>query len=212
MAAQLELGGKFVRLVPLRLEHATALLGAASEDRAAYRYTPIPRDEDEMAVYVESALSEAQAGRQVPFVIVRPTDDRNVLGSIRFTDVAFWVWPRDSRHQRRGVPDAVEIGWLWLRASAQGSVVNTESNFLMLSHAFEVWCVHRVRYRTDVRNMRSRAAIESLGGRLDGVLRADRPGEDDTLRDSAIYSIMASEWPDLRPRIEAAIERKASPS
>jgi len=210
MAAQLELGGRFVRLIPLRREHAAALLDAANEDRASYGYTPVPSDEDEMAAYVEKALSEADAGRQMPFTIVRPTDDRDVLGSVRFMDVAFWAWPRGSRHQRSGIPDAVEIGWLWLRASVQGTVVNTEANFLMLSHAFEDWRVHRVRYRTDVRNARSRAAIESLGGRLDGVLRGDRPGEDDTIRDSAFYSIMAPEWPELRPRIEAAIERKAS--
>jgi RimJ/RimL family protein N-acetyltransferase len=183
MAAQLELCGRFARLIPLRREHAAALLGAANEDRSSYGYTPVPIDEDDMAAYVETALAEADASRQMPFTIVRPTDDRDVIGSVRFMDVSFWGWPRGSRHQRNGIPDAVEIGWLWLRASAQGTAVNTESNFLMLSHAFEDWRVHRVRYRT---------------------------GEDDTIRNSAFYSIMAPEWPELRPRIEAAIERKAA--
>ncbi len=163
-----------------------------------------------MEEYVEKALVEADAGRQMPFTIVGPTDDGDVLGSVRFMDVACWAWPHGSRNQRHGVPDAVEIGWLWLRVSAQGTAVNTESNFLLLSHAFEEWRVHRVRYRTDVRNARSRAAIEGLGGRLDGVLRGDRPGEDDTIRNSAFYSIMAPEWPELRSRFDAAIERKAA--
>jgi N-acetyltransferase len=210
MELQLELCGRFARLVPLRREHAAALLEAANEDRSSYGYTPVPSDAEEMAAYVEKALAEADAGRQAPFTIVRPTDDREVLGSVRFMDVAFWAWPRGSRHQRYDVPDAVEIGWLWLRASAQGTAVNTESNFLLLSHAFDDWRVHRVRYRTDVRNARSRAAIESFGGRLDGVLRGDRPGEDDTIRNSAFYSIMASEWPEFRSQIDAAIERKAA--
>lgn len=210
MAAQLELRGRFVRLIPLRREHAAALLDAATEDRSSYGYTPVPCDEEDMAAYVDRALAEADAGRQVPFTITLPTDDQHVVGSIRFMDVAFWEWPRGSRHQRDALPDGVEIGWLWLRASVQGTAINTEANYLLLRHAFEQWRVHRVRYRTDVRNRRSRVVIERLGGRLDGVLRGDRPGEDDTIRDSAFYSIMAPEWPEIRPQIEAAIQRKAA--
>ena len=80
--------------------------------------------------------------------------------------------------QRRDLPDAVEIGATWLAASARRTAVNTEAKLLLLRHAFEVWDVHRVRFKTDVRNARSRASIERLGAVFEGVLRADRPGAD----------------------------------
>jgi RimJ/RimL family protein N-acetyltransferase len=94
-----------------------------------------------------------------------------------------------------------DIGFTWLSASAQRTPVNTEAKLLMMTHAFEVWKVHRVALQTDARNTRSRAAIERIGGRLDGIMRADRPGSDDTVRTSARFSIVASEWPEVRARL-----------
>jgi RimJ/RimL family protein N-acetyltransferase len=104
-------------------------------------------------------------------------------------------------HQRHGIPDVLDIGFTWLAGSAQRSAVNTEAKLLMMAHAFEVWEVHRVALQTDVRNTRSRSAIERIGGRLDGIMRADRPGSDDTVRTSARYSIVASEWPVVKARL-----------
>ena len=79
----------------------------------------------------------------------------------------------------------------------------------MLTHAFEVWRVHRVGLQTDVRNERSWAAIERIGGQLDGIMRADRPGSDDTVRTSARFSIVAAEWPAVKARLSAALDRRA---
>jgi RimJ/RimL family protein N-acetyltransferase len=103
------------------------------------------------------------------------------------------------------VPDVVDIGFTFLAASAQRSPVNTEAKLLMMTHAFEVWQVHRVALQTDVRNKRSWAAIERIGGRLDGIMRADRPGADDTVRTSARFSIVAEEWPAVKTRLAARL-------
>jgi N-acetyltransferase len=121
--------------------------------------------------------------------------------------VEVWRWAPDSPYQRQGVPDAADIGYTWLAASAQRSPVNTEAKLLMMGHAFETWRVHRVGLQTDARNTRSRAAIERIGGRLDGILRADRPGTDDTVRDSARFSILAAEWPEVKDRLTARLGR-----
>jgi RimJ/RimL family protein N-acetyltransferase len=92
----------------------------------------------------------------------------------------------------------VEIGSTWLTEEAQRTAVNTHAKLLMLTHAFEGWEVRRVMLKTDARNMRSRTAIERLGARFDGVLRAHMPAFDGAVRDTAFYSILAAEWPDVR--------------
>jgi RimJ/RimL family protein N-acetyltransferase len=101
---------------------------------------------------------------------------------------------------------AVEVGFTWLAGSAQGTGINTEAKLLLFAHAFEVWQVARVDLKTDARNARSRAAIEAVGATFEGVLRSWSrswaPGEDGRLRDSAIFSIIASEWPQCRARLE----------
>jgi len=110
----------------------------------------------------------------------------------------------------------VDIGFTWLSGPAQRTPVNTEAKLLMMTHAFETWKVHRVALQTDVRNTRSRAAIERIGGRLDGIMRADRPGADDTVRTSARFSIVVSEWPKVKARLTARLAagttRPLSPS
>jgi RimJ/RimL family protein N-acetyltransferase len=103
------------------------------------------------------------------------------------------------------VPDVVDIGFTFVAASAQRSPVNTEAKLLMMTYAFEVWEVHRVALQTDVRNKRSWAAIERIGGQLDGIMRADRPGADDTVRTSARFSIVAEEWPAVKARLAARL-------
>ncbi|HXB38378.1 MAG TPA: GNAT family protein, partial [Acidimicrobiales bacterium] len=110
-----------------------------------------------------------------------------------------------ARLQRTGVPDVVDIGFTFLAASAQRTPVNTEAKLLMMTHAFEVWEVHRVALQTDVRNKRSWAAIKRIGGQLDGIMRADRPGADDTVRTSARFSIVVEEWPAVKTRLEARL-------
>jgi RimJ/RimL family protein N-acetyltransferase len=95
----------------------------------------------------------------------------------------------------------VEIGYTWLAASAQRTRCNTEAKFLLLQHAFETWEVHRVTIRTDERNQRSRAAIARLGAHFEGIRRAEKPGADGSVRDSAMFSIIAAEWPAIRARL-----------
>ncbi|HVM65694.1 MAG TPA: GNAT family protein [Acidimicrobiales bacterium] len=204
----LTLTGRHVRLEPLEMEHVAALVRAAGESRATYGYSVVPEGEDAMRAYVEAALAARAAGEHVPFATVRATDG-TVIGSTRFSDVAPWVWPAGSAQQREGRPDVAEIGHTWLAASAQRTGVNTEAKWLMLRHAFEVWEVHLVRLRSDRRNLRSRAAIERLGARFEGVRRADRPGVDGTVRDSAFYSITRDEWPAVRDRLKALLGRGA---
>jgi N-acetyltransferase len=196
----LTLAGVHVRLEPLMADHVDALLSAAMENREAFRFGGPPASRDRMIAWVELALSEQAAGRQLPFV-TRSLEQERIVGATRFHELEPWEWPDGDPHQRRGHPDVCEIGSTWLAGSAQRTGCNTEAKLLMLAHAFEVWEVHRVAFRTDRRNDRSRRAIERLGAQLEGIRRADRPGFDGTIRDSAFYSIIASEWPDVKANL-----------
>jgi RimJ/RimL family protein N-acetyltransferase len=210
------LEGTFVRLEPLSEAHIEPLVAAAADDRTNYQWTFTPEGHEQMTAYVADALDKVAAGAHVAFATVRKGAgvggaDR-IVGATRFYEIAFWQWPPGARHQRQGIPDVVDIGYTWLAGSAQRSVVNTEAKLLMMGHAFEVWQVHRVALHTDVRNARSRAAIERIGGQLDGIMRADRPGADDTVRTSARYSILAGEWPAVKDRLTARLQGEPRPS
>ena len=136
----------------------------------------------------------------MPFAIAR-TDDGVVIGSTRFWNLEHWAWPVGHPSHGRALPDAGEIGYTWFAKSAIRTGANTEVKFLMLTHAFEVWQVLRMCFHTDARNQRSRAALERIGGRLEGILRAHRMAADSIPRDSVRYSILASEWPDVKQRL-----------
>jgi N-acetyltransferase len=197
------LEGRFVRLEPLELAHLDALLDTATSDPSTFTYTPVPWDRPSMAEYVDKALAKRAAGVHYPFVTVRQSDDR-VVGSTRFYDIERWDWEwlyPGSEHQGRSDPDVVSIGYTWLHPSAQRTSINTEAKLLMMTHAFEQWKVRALRLQTDARNARSRAAIERIGCVLDGVIRADRPAADGTIRDTALYSMVADEWPSHRRRL-----------
>jgi RimJ/RimL family protein N-acetyltransferase len=201
------LEGTFVRLEPLAQSHIPALVAAAAEDRSTYQWTYTPDGLAQMTEYVSDALAKVASGAHVAFATVllgRDGADR-VVGATRFCEISFWQWPPGASHQRHGVPDVVDIGFTWLAGSVQRSPVNTEAKLLMMRHAFETWRVHRVALQTDVRNARSRAAIERIGGQLDGIMRADRPGSDDTVRTSARFSIVDSEWPGVKARLSARL-------
>jgi RimJ/RimL family protein N-acetyltransferase len=130
------------------------------------------------------------------------------VGSTRFGNIESWPWPPGNPNQRGDDrPDAVEIGWTWLAAAAQRTAVNTEAKLLMLTHAFEEWRVHRVSLMTDSRNERSRNAILRLGARFDGVLRGQRPATDGGIRDTAAFSILESEWPMIRRRLQSRLDQ-----
>jgi RimJ/RimL family protein N-acetyltransferase len=118
-----------------------------------------------------------------------------------------WSWPQGHLRHGRTVPDVCEIGYTRLTDSAIRTVANTEAKLLMLTHAFETWQVLRVCFHTDARNNSSRAALERIGGQLEGILRAHRMAADHTARDSVRYSIVAAEWPDVERRLGRLLDQ-----
>lgn len=198
------LQGRFVHLLPMQIEHVDGLLEAADRDRSTFEHTPVPKDRDAMVGYVETAIEKRLAGEQVAFATFSVAMQR-IVGSTRFYDLTPWDWsarsPGSESRQRHDRPDLASIGYTWLEPRAQRTPINTEAKLLMMGYAFETWKVWGVRLKTDARNFRSRAAIERLGLQLDGVLRADMPAADGTIRDSAVFSMLAPEWPAHRKRL-----------
>lgn len=201
----LVLEGPHVRLEPLTLAHAPALAAAAYGPRDTYGFTVVPGGPDEARRYIDSALADQAAGRALPFATVARASGE-VVGSTRFGNIEFWPWPAGNVLQRGPErPDVVEIGWTWLAAAAQRTPINTEAKLLMLTHAFETWRVHAVKLNTDARNARSRTAIERIGARFDGVLRAHRPASDGGIRDTAAFSLLEAEWPAAKSHLLARL-------
>lgn len=200
------LQGKNVRLEPLDRHHILGLAAASAGDAELYKWSPVPRGEVEVGKYVDTALAWKAAGDAVPFAIVR-ANDHTVLGSTRFFNIERWQWPNGHSLHGRSTPDACEIGYTWLGRAAIRTAANTESKLLMLTHAFEAWQVHRVCFHTDVRNARSRAALERIGGKFEGILRAHRMAADYIPRDSVRFSIVAAEWPAVKERLVRLLDR-----
>jgi RimJ/RimL family protein N-acetyltransferase len=187
------LTGTRVRLEPLAYRHLPGLVAAAAGGGELYRWTTVPRDEAQARGYIETALAARDRGAAVPFAVVALTDEK-VIGSTRFWDPGYWPWPdRDPALPR--TPDTCEIGHTWLGPDAIRTGANTQMKRLMLTHAFETWRVQSVCLHTDARNERSRAAMERIGARFEGILRAHRLAADLTPRDSARYAITAAGWP-----------------
>jgi N-acetyltransferase len=198
------LEGSLVRLEPLTTRHAADLAKVVDDDRSSYRYTLVPRA-DEVEEYLEAQLARAAEGL-VPFAQVRRRDE-SAVGC-----TAFWnprTWPG------RSALRAVEIGWTWLAGSAQGTGINTEAKLLLFTYAFETLGVARVDLKTDARNERSRRAIAGLGAHFEGVLRSwstsRAPGEAGKLRDSAMFSVIAEEWPDVKSALAARVAARQPP-
>jgi N-acetyltransferase len=194
------LSGKHVRLEPLDIRHIDQLVAASAADPALYQWSLVPQGRDEVTRYVETAMTWRDAEIAVPFAIIR-LEDGVAVGSTRFWNMEQWRWPEGHARHGQGLVDTCEIGYTWLTRSAIRTAVNTEAKTLMLTHAFETWEALRVWFCTDARNLRSRAALERIGGKLDGILRSHRMATDYIPRDSACYSIVAAEWPDLKRRL-----------
>jgi RimJ/RimL family protein N-acetyltransferase len=192
--------GARVRLEPLRGDHVDALFAAAAESRDTYNFTTVPATFDAMAEHVDDLLADQASGEAVAFVQTRVIDDRAV-GMTRFLSLR--------RRSGDTLPFAVEIGGTWLAASAQRSGINREAKLLLLSYAFDEWRVGRVDFKTDARNERSRRALVGIGATFEGVLRNWQPshaaGEEGLLRDSAMFSITAAEWPAVRAALVAGL-------
>ncbi len=180
------LAGWGVRLEPLAHEHITALQDAVEDgDVGALNYVNVP-GRDGMADWVEKALSMRVARRELPFAIVA---NGRVVGSTRFYDIDLSV-------------PTFAIGYTFHAASVWRTHVNTANKRLMLGHAFDTLGAESVFFHTSHQNLRSQAAIERLGAHRDGTLRGHKRHKDGSLRDTVTYSIIASEWPEIRARLD----------
>ena len=187
-----------IRLEPMTEEHVPGLQKAA-RDGALWElwFTAVPAP-DETEAYVTTALRGLRDGHMLPWV-VRDLQSGEVIGSTRYHDIVAAI-------------DRVEIGYTWYAESRQRSHVNTTCKLMLLTHAFDTLGCKVVGLRTDNFNFASQRAIEALGAKKDGVLRHHQARRDGTVRDSVIYSILASEWPDVKRHLELRLARHASAS
>jgi N-acetyltransferase len=189
----LTLEGRYIRLEPLRADHH-ARLCAVGLDEDLWRWTTtLIRTPEEMRAYIETALEEQAAGVSLPFATVEKVSGR-VVGSTRYGNI-----DRLNRH--------VEIGWTWVGRDWQRTFVNTEAKYLMLRHAFETWGCLRVEFKTDSLNERSRNAIRRIGAKEEGTFRNHMIVHDGRLRHTVYYSIIDSEWPEVKAALEAKLSR-----
>ena len=201
--------GRHIRLEPLDLRHVDGIVAASAADPSLYQWSPVPEGKAEVTRYVHTALAWRDAGTAVPFAIVRK-EDGILIGSTRFWNIERWCWPPGHVRYARPTPDACEIGYTWFTRSAIRTAANTEAKLLMLTHAFETWQVLRVCFHTDARNQRSRAALERIGGKFEGILRAHRMAADFVPRDSVRYSIVSAEWPEAKQKLADRLQREAA--
>jgi RimJ/RimL family protein N-acetyltransferase len=197
----LVLTGRTVRLEPIGLHHLDGLLAAANADPSLYKWTVVGQTQQAMQAYVETAMAAREAGTSQAFATIR-LEDGAIVGSTRYFDMECWSWP--AGHARHGnlYPDVCEIGYTWLTRSAIRTPANTEAKLMMLTHAFEARGMLRVCLHTDARNDQSRRAMERIGCKFEGILRSHRMASDFIARDSARYSIVAAEWPEVKRRLE----------
>jgi RimJ/RimL family protein N-acetyltransferase len=187
------LEGHGVRLEPLAREHEAALAAAAADGSLwELWFTSVPAP-GETRAYIEQALAGQAEGHMLPWA-VRELAGGRIVGSTRYHDII-------------AAADRVEIGWTWYAASWQRSHVNTACKLLLFGHAFETLGCKVVGLRTDHFNFRSQRAIEALGAKKDGVIRHHWPRRDGTVRDTVMYSVLASEWPDVKRHLELRLRR-----
>ena len=188
--APVRLDGAHVRLEALHADHAAALQQAVG-DLWQLWYTTIPTPEG-MGAEISRRLELHAKGSMLPFSVFDAAGE--MVGMTTFMNI-------DLTHRR------VEIGSTWYATSAQRTALNTEAKLLLLGHAFETLDCIAVEFRTHRLNSASRRAIERLGAQLDGVLRAHSRGPDGTLRDTAVYSITAAEWPTVKSHLQWQLEK-----
>jgi RimJ/RimL family protein N-acetyltransferase len=187
------LEGHRVRLEPLAPEHADGLRKAAEDGRLwELWFTAVPAP-DQVDAYVETALAGEKAGHMQPWA-VRDLETGALVGSTRYHDIVAAI-------------DRVEIGYTWYAKRCQRTHVNTACKLLLFTHAFEDLGCRVVGLRTDNFNFASQRAIERLGAKKDGVLRHHQARRDGTVRDSVLYSVLASEWPDVRRHLLLRLAR-----
>ncbi|HVN15243.1 MAG TPA: GNAT family protein [Anaerolineales bacterium] len=188
------LTGKHVRLEPMTEAHVHALaeIGVGQSFWNFMLYGDM-NSEGDMRAWVKDILGRASKGTDIPFVVIHLVSGR-VAGATRYLNIA----PHDY---------GLEIGGTWYGSEFQRTVVNTECKYLLLKHAFETLSAIRVQLKTDSRNERSQKAIERIGAQREGVLRNHMILPDGYRRHSVFYSIIDSEWPDVKKRLEEMLAR-----
>jgi RimJ/RimL family protein N-acetyltransferase len=191
--APITLEGYGVRLEPLTADHVDGLADAARDGSLwDLWYTSVPSPDD-ATKYVNDALDGQRAGVMLPWAVRELATDK-IVGSTRYHDIAASI-------------DRVEIGYTWYGESWQRSFVNSACKLLLLGHAFDSIGCQVVGFRTDNFNFRSQRAIAALGAKQDGVIRHHQARRDGTVRDSVMFSILASEWPDVKRHLELRLAR-----
>jgi len=187
-----DLEGSFIKLEPLTLAHLDGLCEVGM-DAELWRWTTTSAlSPDAMRSYVETALAWRAAGTAIPFATVERNSGR-VIGSTRFANI-------DATNRR------LEIGWTWVAPPWQRSAANTEAKLLMLTHAFETLQCLRVEFKTDALNERSRNALRRIGATEEGTLRKHIITESGRVRDSVYFSILDSEWPEVKLRLAQRLQ------
>ena len=186
--------GRRVVVEPLAAEHEEGLVEAAVAPEM-FQWMPVDMasSRDALHEWVSSTLAAAQAGHEVPYTILDRNSGR-IMGSTRFLDLRL-------EHLR------AEIGWTWVTRGAWRSGVNVETKLLLLGHAFESAGLRRVEFKTDARNERSRGALLALGAQFEGIFRKHMVVRDGGPRDSAYYSVIDDDWPDVKRALHARLAR-----
>jgi RimJ/RimL family protein N-acetyltransferase len=175
-------------------EHHLDDLARVAFDAAVWRWTIArPIDDAGLRSWLATALANAAAGIEVPFATVHLEEER-AIGSSRFMTIA-------PEHRR------VEIGWTWVGTGYQRTGANREAKLLQLTHAFDALGAERVEFKTHARNLASRAALLGIGATFEGVLRHHTIMPDGSNRDSAFYGVIAPEWPAVKAKLEAKLDR-----
>ena len=191
--APVELEGHGVRLEPLNASHTDALRAAASDGRLwELWFTAVPQP-DTVDAYIQAAIDGQSAGQMLPWAVRELTQGR-IVGSTRYHDIVAAI-------------DRVEIGYTWYGRSWQRTHINTACKLLLFHHAFETLGCQVVALRTDNFNFASQRAIERLGAKKDGVIRHHQARRDGTVRDSVMYSVLLSEWQDIRRHLLLRLAR-----
>lgn len=193
----ISLHGTRVSIVPLELTHLEGLQRAAADgDISRLWYTVAPAPET-MAANIEQRLRQCQAGSMLPFTVNEQGAGETpgqIAGMTTYLNI-------DAANKR------LEIGATWYRKSVQRTGLNTECKYLLLKHAFEDLACIAVEFRTHYLNQQSRRAIERLGAKFDGILRAHMVMPNGTVRDTAVYSVIASEWPTVKANLVWLMDR-----
>ena len=185
------LEGEFVRLEPLNIEHFDALCEVGL-DESLWKWTAnIVKSSEDLRRYVEIALSDFEKGISLPFVTMDKSQNK-IIGSTRFGNI-------DVQNRK------TEIGWTWINPAWQRTYINTEAKLLMLTHAFETWKCIRVELKTDALNEKSRNAMLRIGAKEEGTLRNHMITESGRFRDSVFFSIIESEWQEVKQNLIAKL-------